>query len=184
MAREAVESSIQPARCWRRDRPRRTARFSMVETMVQPSAASPSHGGARPACGRALLDRACFGTSTCSTARSFHSARRGRLMDFRDAPEEAEFRARLRAWIARTPASPDDETSVSHPHQWHQALCPLVTPRDLPREFGGRDSRQTTAPSQRWLGAPTPRRPPSDTSPTPFVSSARRQKRTYCPTAS
>ena len=45
-------------------------------------------------------------------------------MDFRDAPQEAEFRSRLRAWLAETagqfPTSGDDYWARQG--EWHRAL--------------------------------------------------------------
>jgi alkylation response protein AidB-like acyl-CoA dehydrogenase len=47
-------------------------------------------------------------------------------MDFRDAPAEAEFRARLRAWLARNnpglPASSTDDEYWARQAEWHTAL--------------------------------------------------------------
>ena len=63
-------------------------------------------------------------------------------MDFRDSPEEAEFRARLRDWLAETagrfPTSGDEYWARQG--EWHQALYAAgffgVT---WPREFGGQE---------------------------------------------
>ncbi|WP_067887951.1 acyl-CoA dehydrogenase family protein [Nocardia vaccinii] len=63
-------------------------------------------------------------------------------MDFRDSPEEAEFRSRLRDWLAETagrfPTSGDEYWARQG--EWHQALYAAgffgVT---WPREFGGQE---------------------------------------------
>jgi alkylation response protein AidB-like acyl-CoA dehydrogenase len=62
-------------------------------------------------------------------------------MDFRDAPEEAAFRDRLRAWIAENaPASlPDDEDDRIHAlTEWHRALYIAgYAALTFPVEYGG-----------------------------------------------
>src|SRR5690349_8459270 len=63
-------------------------------------------------------------------------------MDFRDAPEEAAFRAELRAWIdANKPESlPDDEEArVEVLNKWHRALYAAGwAGLTFPVEYGGR----------------------------------------------
>ncbi|MCW2655252.1 MAG: hypothetical protein QOE41_2354 [Mycobacterium sp.] len=63
-------------------------------------------------------------------------------MDFRDAPEEAAFRERLRAWLAERagtfPTSGDDYWSRQG--EWHQALYEGgFFGLSWPREYGGHD---------------------------------------------
>jgi alkylation response protein AidB-like acyl-CoA dehydrogenase len=63
-------------------------------------------------------------------------------MDFRDSPDEAEFRARLRAWILENaPASlPVEEGArVRALNEWHRALYIAgLTALTFPVEYGGR----------------------------------------------
>lgn len=63
-------------------------------------------------------------------------------MDFRDAPEEAEFRKELRAWIAANAPQtlPDDEDEkVEALNRWHRALYAAGwTGLTFPIEYGGR----------------------------------------------
>jgi alkylation response protein AidB-like acyl-CoA dehydrogenase len=62
-------------------------------------------------------------------------------MDFRDTPEEAEFRARFRAWLARNvprelPHEADAREAVEH--EFHLALAEAGYDwLSLPREYGG-----------------------------------------------
>jgi alkylation response protein AidB-like acyl-CoA dehydrogenase len=65
-------------------------------------------------------------------------------MDFRDAPEEAEFRSRLRAWIAennpRLPVSSTDDEYWARQAEWHTALYDGgFFGLSWPTRFGGRD---------------------------------------------
>jgi alkylation response protein AidB-like acyl-CoA dehydrogenase len=65
-------------------------------------------------------------------------------MDFRDSPEEAEFRARLRAWLADNnpglpPSSTDDEY-WSRQAEWHTALYDAgFFGLSWPERYGGHD---------------------------------------------
>jgi alkylation response protein AidB-like acyl-CoA dehydrogenase len=65
-------------------------------------------------------------------------------MDFRDSPEEAEFRARLRAWIAGhnpgLPVSSTDDEYWARQAEWHTALYDAgFFGLSWPRRFGGHD---------------------------------------------
>jgi alkylation response protein AidB-like acyl-CoA dehydrogenase len=65
-------------------------------------------------------------------------------MDFRDSPAEAEFRARLRAWIAEhnpgLPASSTDDEYWERQAEWHTALYDAgFFGLSWPRRFGGHD---------------------------------------------
>jgi len=65
-------------------------------------------------------------------------------MDFRDSPEEAEFRARLRAWIAENnpglPASSTDDEYWARQAEWHTALYDAgFFGLSWPSRFGGQD---------------------------------------------
>ncbi|MFN8034800.1 MAG: acyl-CoA dehydrogenase family protein [Acidimicrobiia bacterium] len=65
-------------------------------------------------------------------------------MDFRDSPEEAEFRARLRAWIAEhdpgLPASSTDDEYWARQAEWHTALHGAgFFGLSWPSRFGGHD---------------------------------------------
>jgi len=65
-------------------------------------------------------------------------------MDFRDSPAEAEFRARLRAWIAENnpglPVSSTDDEYWARQAEWHTALYDAgFFGLSWPSRFGGRD---------------------------------------------
>jgi alkylation response protein AidB-like acyl-CoA dehydrogenase len=65
-------------------------------------------------------------------------------MDFRDSPEEAAFRARLRAWIAENnpglPASSTDDEYWARQAEWHTALYGAgFFGLSWPRRFGGQE---------------------------------------------
>jgi alkylation response protein AidB-like acyl-CoA dehydrogenase len=65
-------------------------------------------------------------------------------MDFRDSPGEAEFRARLRAWIAENnpglPASSTDDEYWARQAEWHTALYDAgFFGLSWPRRFGGQE---------------------------------------------
>ena len=65
-------------------------------------------------------------------------------MDFRDSPEEAEFRSRLRAWIAANnpglPVSSTDDEYWARQAEWHTALYDAgFFGLSWPVRFGGRD---------------------------------------------
>jgi alkylation response protein AidB-like acyl-CoA dehydrogenase len=65
-------------------------------------------------------------------------------MDFRDSPEEAEFRARLRAWIAEhdpgLPVSSTDDEYWARQAEWHTALYDAgFFGLSWPKRFGGHD---------------------------------------------
>jgi alkylation response protein AidB-like acyl-CoA dehydrogenase len=65
-------------------------------------------------------------------------------MDFRDSPEEAEFRARLRAWIAENnpglPASSTDDEYWARQAEWHTALYDAgFFGLSWPKRFGGQE---------------------------------------------
>jgi alkylation response protein AidB-like acyl-CoA dehydrogenase len=65
-------------------------------------------------------------------------------MDFRDSPAEAEFRARLRAWIAANnpglPASSTDDEYWARQAEWHRALYDAgFFGLSWPRRFGGQE---------------------------------------------
>jgi alkylation response protein AidB-like acyl-CoA dehydrogenase len=65
-------------------------------------------------------------------------------MDFRDSPEEAEFRARLRAWLAAhnpgLPVSSTDDEYWARQAEWHTALYDAgFFGLSWPRRFGGHD---------------------------------------------
>src|SRR5215813_6253110 len=65
-------------------------------------------------------------------------------MDFRDSPEEAEFRARLRAWIAENdpalPVSSTDDEYWARQAEWHTALYDAgFFGLSWPSRFGGHD---------------------------------------------
>ena len=65
-------------------------------------------------------------------------------MDFRDSPEEAAFRARLRAWIAEhnpgLPASSTDDEYWARQAEWHTALYGAgFFGLSWPRRFGGQE---------------------------------------------
>ena len=65
-------------------------------------------------------------------------------MDFRDSPAEAEFRARLRAWIAENnpglPVSSTDDEYWARQGEWHTALYDAgFFGLTWPARFGGRD---------------------------------------------
>jgi alkylation response protein AidB-like acyl-CoA dehydrogenase len=65
-------------------------------------------------------------------------------MDFRDSPEEAEFRARLRAWLATNnpglPASSTDDAYWSRQAEWHTALYDAgFFGLSWPARYGGHD---------------------------------------------
>ena len=65
-------------------------------------------------------------------------------MDFRDAPAEAEFRARLRVWLAEhnpgLPASSTDDEYWARQAEWHTALYDAgFFGLSWPARFGGHD---------------------------------------------
>jgi alkylation response protein AidB-like acyl-CoA dehydrogenase len=65
-------------------------------------------------------------------------------MDFRDSPEEAEFRARLRAWLATNnpglPASSTDDEYWGRQAEWHTALYDAgFFGLSWPARYGGHD---------------------------------------------
>jgi alkylation response protein AidB-like acyl-CoA dehydrogenase len=65
-------------------------------------------------------------------------------MDFRDSPEEAEFRARLRAWLADhnpgLPASSTDDEYWARQAEWHTALYDAgFFGLSWPARFGGHE---------------------------------------------
>ncbi len=65
-------------------------------------------------------------------------------MDFRDSPEEADFRARLRAWIAENnpglPASSTDDEYWARQAEWHTALYDAgFFGVSWPKKFGGQE---------------------------------------------
>ena len=65
-------------------------------------------------------------------------------MDFRDSPEEAEFRSRLRAWIAENnpglPVSSTDDEYWARQAEWHTALYDAgFFGLSWPARFGGHD---------------------------------------------
>ena len=65
-------------------------------------------------------------------------------MDFRDSPEEAEFRARLRTWIAENnpglPASSTDDEYWARQAEWHTALYDAgFFGLSWPKKFGGHE---------------------------------------------
>jgi alkylation response protein AidB-like acyl-CoA dehydrogenase len=65
-------------------------------------------------------------------------------LDFRDSPEEAEFRARLRAWIAGhdpgLPVSSTDDAYWARQAEWHTALYDAgFFGLSWPRRFGGHE---------------------------------------------
>jgi alkylation response protein AidB-like acyl-CoA dehydrogenase len=65
-------------------------------------------------------------------------------MDFRDSPEEAEFRKRLRAWIAENnpglPVSSTDDEYWARQAEWHTALYDAgFFGLSWPSRFGGHD---------------------------------------------
>lgn len=65
-------------------------------------------------------------------------------MDFRDSPQEAEFRARLRAWIAANnpglPVSSTDDEYWARQAEWHTALYDAgFFGLSWPSRFGGHD---------------------------------------------
>jgi len=65
-------------------------------------------------------------------------------MDFRDSPQEAEFRARLRAWIADhnpgLPASSTDDEYWARQAEWHTALYDAgFFGLSWPKRFGGQE---------------------------------------------
>lgn len=65
-------------------------------------------------------------------------------MDFRDSPQEADFRERLRAWIAANdpglPASSTDDEYWARQAEWHTALYDAgFFGLSWPKRFGGHD---------------------------------------------
>ena len=65
-------------------------------------------------------------------------------MDFRDSPAEAEFRSRLRAWIAANnpglPVSSTDDEYWARQAEWHTALYDAgFFGLSWPSRFGGHD---------------------------------------------
>ena len=65
-------------------------------------------------------------------------------MDFRDSPEEAEFRSRLRSWLADhnpgLPASSTDDEYWARQAEWHTALYDAgFFGLSWPTRFGGHD---------------------------------------------
>ena len=65
-------------------------------------------------------------------------------MDFRDSPEEAEFRTRLRAWLAANnpglPASSTDDEYWARQAEWHTALYDAgFFGLSWPKRYGGQD---------------------------------------------
>ena len=65
-------------------------------------------------------------------------------MDFRDSPAEAEFRARLRAWLAGNnpglPTSSTDDEYWARQAEWHTALYDAgFFGLSWPARFGGHD---------------------------------------------
>ena len=65
-------------------------------------------------------------------------------MDFRDSPEEAAFRSRLRAWIAENnpglPVSSTDDEYWARQAEWHTALYDAgFFGLSWPAGFGGHD---------------------------------------------
>jgi alkylation response protein AidB-like acyl-CoA dehydrogenase len=66
------------------------------------------------------------------------------MMDFRDSPAEAEFRARLRAWLAEhnpgLPASSTDDEYWDRQAEWHTALYDAgFFGLSWPERYGGHD---------------------------------------------
>ena len=65
-------------------------------------------------------------------------------MDFRDSPEEAQFRSRLRAWIGEhnpgLPVSSTDDEYWARQAEWHTALYDAgFFGLSWPARFGGHD---------------------------------------------
>ena len=75
---------------------------------------------------RALLSSQWFGDDGAQLLALQRTASRGRPMDFGDSPAEAEFRARLRAWLHENnpglPASSTDDEYWARQAAWHTAL--------------------------------------------------------------
>ena len=94
---------------------------------------------------RALLSSQWFGDDGVQLACVAARATRGRgLMDFRDSPAEAEFRGRLRAWLAANnpglPASSTDDEYWARQAEWHTALYDAgFFGLSWPARFGGHD---------------------------------------------
>src|SRR5262249_124518 len=83
------------------------------------------------------------GTTASSCASSSGSVW-GCPTDFRDSPAEAEFRSRLRAWIAEQhpglPVSSTDDENWARQAEWHTALYDAgVFGLSWPSRFGGHD---------------------------------------------
>ena len=79
-----------------------------------------------------------------AAARAAARAARSRPMDFRDSPAEAEFRARLRAWLADNnpglPASSTDDEYWARQAEWHTALYDAgFFGLSWPARYGGHD---------------------------------------------
>ena len=135
--------------------PRRRARAP------RPTARAPHAPSARPRCrctagsetrgtasstsisaGR-CSPRSGSGTTASSCASSSGSVS-GCRMDFRDSPAEAEFRSRLRAWIAEhnpgLPVSSTDDEYWDRQAEWHTALYDAgFFGLSWPSRFGGHD---------------------------------------------
>src|SRR5271157_4285629 len=87
-------------------------------------------------------------------------------MDFRDSPEEAEFRKRFRAWIARNnpglPVSSTDDVYLARQAEWHTALYDAgffglswssrFGGHDLPPVFDDEELAAAGAPPRPSLG--------------------------------
>ena len=80
----------------------------------------------------------------CPAARARSASAWGWPMDFRDSPAEAEFRGRLRAWLAEhnpgLPASSTDDEYWARQAEWHTALYDAgFFGLSWPARFGGHD---------------------------------------------
>ena len=65
-------------------------------------------------------------------------------MDFRDSPAEAEFRARLRAWLSENnpglPSSSTDDEYWARQAEWHTALYDAgFFGLSWPKQYGGHE---------------------------------------------
>src|SRR4029079_16570979 len=77
-------------------------------------------------------------------ARAPRRRRRSALMDYLDSPEEAEFRARFKAWLADhnpgLPASSTDDEYWAPQAQWHTALYAAgFFGLSWPKRYGGHE---------------------------------------------
>src|SRR5581483_2417023 len=129
--RRGPSTNCRPTRRWPPAAwPRPTAPAPPARSARTPcryTAASATRGTASPTCTCAAPSCPHSGSvTTGSSCASCSAPDSERPMDFRDSPAEAEFRSRLRAWLADNnpglPTSSTDDEYWARQAEWHTAL--------------------------------------------------------------